>query len=195
MTTILTQPRRKLGMTAAVVVLLCGLSQLAVAADSWLAIHQTNDHEWLYTLNEIEHMTYGTNELYVTTANGTDTYALEAIVRIEFIPDTTTVGVDGPGGRPVSIDPSHLFQNYPNPFSPETQIAFDLPSAGRAEIRIYDAKGRLIRMLIDEKRPAGLNSVSWDGRDGTGRAVATGVYFYSLTAPGVDENRRMILVK
>jgi hypothetical protein len=37
--------------------------------------------------------------------------------------------------------------------------------------------------------------VRWDGRDETGRAVASGVYFYSLTAPGVDENRRMILVK
>lgn len=195
MRTILTQLRREHRVAAAAILLLCGCSQIAVAGDSWLAVRQTSGHDWLYALDEIERITYGVDELYVTTVDGTDTYALEAIVRIDFLPDTTTVGVDGPGDRPISIDPSHLFQNQPNPFSPATWIAFDLPLDGRAELRIYDVSGRLIRTLMDEKRPAGPHSVRWDGRDETGRAVASGVYFYSLTAPGVDENRRMILVK
>jgi len=191
---ILTHLRSGYCPAAAVILLLCGLSQIAVA-DSWLAIRQTNGHDWLYTLDEIERITYGENELYVTTADGTDVYDLDAIVRIDFLPDTTTVGVEGPGNRPTSIDPLHLFQNRPNPFSPETRIAFDLPLPGRAELRVYDVSGRLIRTLVDEKRPAGPYSVRWDGRDDAGRAVASGVYFYSLRAPGVEENRRMILVK
>jgi hypothetical protein len=192
---ILRVPRKGLGVAAAAVFLLCGLCQLATAAGSWLAVRQTNGHDWLYIINEIERITYDGDQLDVITVDGVDTYALDAIIRIDFIPDTTTVGVDGPGNRPVSIDPSHLFQNSPNPFSPETRIAFDLPTAGRAELRIYDVRGRLVRTLIDGKRAAGPQSVSWDGRDETGVEVASGVYFYSLNAPGVDESRRMILVR
>ena len=182
-------------MVAATVVLLCVISQIAMAGDAWLAVRQANGHDYMYTLNEIERITYGADELYVVRAGGTDTYALDDIVRIDFISDTTTVGVEGPGDRPISLDPRHLFQNAPNPFWPDTRIAFDLPAAGRAELRIFDVSGRLIRTLVDEKRPAGPHSVRWDGRDETGKAVPSGVYFYSLTAPGVDENRRMILVK
>lgn len=187
--------RREIWVTAAACLLACLLPQLAAAADSWLAIHQTSGHDWLYALSEIEGITYGADELYVTTAQRIDTYSLSSIVSIEFIPYGTTVGVGGPGGGPTTGTPWHLFQNFPNPFSPETQIGFDLPSAGRAEIRIYDARGRLVRTLVNENRPAGRQSVKWDGRDASGREVASGVYFYSLSAPGVDENRRMILVK
>lgn len=195
MKTRLKQPKRGFALAVTAVLLLCGLSQIALAGEAWLAVRQTNGHEWMYTLSEVERITYGADELYVIKADGTDTYALDEIARIDFIPDTTTVGVDGPGDRPISLDPRHLMQNAPNPFSPETRIAFDLPAAGRAELRIYDVSGRLIRTLVDEKRPAGPHSVRWDGRDETGRALSSGVYFYSLTAPGVDENRRMILVK
>jgi len=194
MRTMLIRRRRAIGVSAAVL-LLCALCPTAMGAESWLAIRQANGHDWLYTMNEIERITYGEDELYVTTIERTDTYSLDAIVRIDFIPDTTTVSVGPPGNRPTPPDPLHLFQNWPNPFSPGTQIAFDLPVAGRAELLIFDVSGRLVRTLVDEKRPAGLQSVRWDGRDETGRAVASGVYFYSLTAPGVDENRRMILVK
>jgi len=195
MRTILAQLRKGWRPAASAILLLCGLSQIAMAVDSWLVIRQMNGHGWYYTLTDIERISYGGNELYVITSSGTDTFARETIVRIDFIPDTTTVGVDDPRDRPVSIDPSFLFQNRPNPFLPETQIAFELPLAGRAELRIYDVSGRLVRTLVDERRPAGPHSVMWNGRDETGRKVASGVYFYSLSAPGVDENRRMILVK
>jgi hypothetical protein len=161
MSTILKRLSGRDGLAAAAVILLCGLSQAAIAGDAWLAVRQPNGHDWLYTLNEIERITYGADELYVTTAEGTDTYALDEIVRIDFIPDTTTVGVEGPGDGPISLDPRHLFQNAPNPFWPETRIAFDLPAAGRTELKVFDVSGRLIRTLVDEKRPAGPHSVRW----------------------------------
>lgn len=191
----LSRPKKMFWVAAVALLVLCTLSRPAAAADSWIAIHQTSGHDWLYSLSEIEGITCGADELYVTKADRTDTYALSSIVSIEFIPYTTTVGVEGPGGVPTTVIPWHLFQNFPNPFSPETQIGFDLPAAGPAEIRIFDARGRLVRTLIDEKRPAGRQSVKWDGRDDAGREVASGVYFYTLKARGVGENRRMILVK
>ena len=195
MRTILKQPRRELGVAVGAVLLLCGLSQIAMAGDAWLAIHLTGGEYWRNRLVDIERITYGQDELYVIRADGTDRYALDAIVRIDFVPDTTTVGVESPDDRPISLGSRYLFQNAPNPFWPKTRIAFDLPGAGRAELKIFDVSGRLIRTLVDEKRRAGPHSVRWDGRDETGRAVPSGVYFYSLTAPGVEENRRMILVK
>ena len=86
-----------------------------------------------------------------------------------------------------------LFQNRPNPFTPVTRIAFELARPGRVELGIYDVDGHLIRVLIDEERAAGSHEVRWDGRDGEGKQVPGGVYFYRLTGPGIAQSRRMIL--
>jgi hypothetical protein len=88
----------------------------------------------------------------------------------------------------------HLFQNQPNPFSPETRIAFDLPKSGPVELVIYSVNGRLIRRLVKDTREAGRHTASWDGRDDAGEKVGSGIYFYQLIATGVDESRRMILL-
>ena len=177
------------------ILIVCSIPNFAMTTDYQAALHLADGRDWIYFLDEIETIFSEGDQLYVVTTSGNDGYSLESLVRIEFLPGSSWVGVDGPGRTPSPLDASHLFQNRPNPFSPETHIAFELPLGGRAELQIYDVRGRLIRTLLDAKRPAGLQSVRWDGRDETGRAVASGVYFYSLTAPGVDENRRMILVK
>jgi flagellar hook assembly protein FlgD len=88
----------------------------------------------------------------------------------------------------------HLFQNQPSPFSPETRISFDLPQAGPVELVIYGVNGRLIRRLVKDARPAGRHTASWNGRDDAGEKVGSGIYFYQLTALGVEESRRMILL-
>jgi flagellar hook assembly protein FlgD len=75
-----------------------------------------------------------------------------------------------------------------------TRIAFDLPKAGPVELVIYSVNGRLIRRLVKESRVAGRHTASWDGRDDAGEKVGSGIYFYQLTAPGVEESRRMILL-
>lgn len=75
-----------------------------------------------------------------------------------------------------------LGQNYPNPFNPETAIRFNLPLAGKISLAIYDVRGALIRMLESGDRIAGEHIVRWDGRDGKGERVASGVYFYRLEA-------------
>jgi hypothetical protein len=73
---------------------------------------------------------------------------------------------------------TRLAQNFPNPFNPSTRIAFDLEAPATVHLRVYDAAGRLVRSLVDEAMPAGRYVKTWDGRDGAGRQVASGIYFY-----------------
>jgi len=89
-----------------------------------------------------------------------------------------------------------LNQNVPNPFNPTTTITYDVPAEGvKISLKIYDATGRLVRTLVDESRSAGSHDVTWDGRDGFGAPVASGVYFYKMIAGTFVETRRMVLLK
>jgi subtilisin family serine protease len=86
-------------------------------------------------------------------------------------------------------------QNYPNPFNPKTTISFSLPEAGRAQVVIYDLKGRRVRTLVDDVLPAQTHQVSWTGDDDKGHSVAAGVYFYKVTSGLHQGVGRMALVK
>lgn len=88
-----------------------------------------------------------------------------------------------------------LAQNHPNPFNPSTTIAFSLVRDGRVELKVYDARGALVRTLVDGQVAAGEQRVAWDGRDQGGRQVAAGVYLYRLRADGQELQRKMTLVK
>lgn len=90
---------------------------------------------------------------------------------------------------------AELLQNVPNPFNPTTTIRFTLPSAGDAKVEIFDASGRSVRVLFDGTGRAGLNLVDWDGTNATGGKVASGAYFYKLTAGTFQETKKMILLK
>jgi hypothetical protein len=95
----------------------------------------------------------------------------------------------------VPVAGAQLMQNIPNPFNPTTQIHFLLVERQRVVLSIYDVSGRLVRTLIDDVRPSGSQSVSWDGRDSAGRVAASGVYFYRLRAGNFDQSRKMLLLK
>jgi len=88
-----------------------------------------------------------------------------------------------------------LEQNFPNPFNPTTMIAFNLENAGHVRLDIFDPTGRLVKTLVDETLPAARHEVSWNGRDGSGLAVASGVYFFSIMADGSRDTKKMILLK
>lgn len=90
---------------------------------------------------------------------------------------------------------TRLAQNVPNPFNPSTTIRFSLSSREHVTVAVFDAHGRLVRTLADETRAAGDHSVQWDGRDAGGKSVASGVYFYRLTAGGSTESKKMVLLK
>jgi len=88
-----------------------------------------------------------------------------------------------------------LAQNAPNPFNPQTTLRFGIPEAGAVCLAIYDVNGRLVRTLVDGAVAAGMHEIVWDARDDVGRAVASGVYVYSLNAGADVAVRRMVLVR
>jgi len=107
----------------------------------------------------------------------------------------TVTGVDrggSPGGGGTA-----LLQNVPNPFNSRTVIPFDLvgAAAGRAEIVIYDASGRVVRRLLDATIPPGRHEVAWDGTTDAGAPAVSGLYVYELRAGSRREHRRMTLLR
>ena len=88
-----------------------------------------------------------------------------------------------------------LHANYPNPFNPETTIAFDLPQASSVELQVFDVLGQTVRTLVAEGLSAGSHQVVWDGLDAPGSKVSSGVYFYRLQAGQQVQMRRMLLLK
>ena len=85
--------------------------------------------------------------------------------------------------------------NVPNPFNPSTTLAFSAPSAGRVEVRVYNLRGELVRTLLDGEVEAGRHALVWDGTDGRGAAVSSGVYLYEVRGFGERITRKMALVK
>jgi len=88
-----------------------------------------------------------------------------------------------------------LYANVPNPFNPSTTFHFDLPEAAHVELRIYDVAGALVSVLLDQDMPAGRHRLTWQGRDGAGRRLASGVYFFALEAGDFSQTRKMTLLK
>jgi hypothetical protein len=99
------------------------------------------------------------------------------------------------GAQPPRAQKLTLYPNHPNPFNPSTTILYEIPSAGRAILQIYDVHGGLVRTLFDLERNAGAGAVTWDGRDDHGGALGSGVYLYRLTAGGESRTRKMVLLK
>ena len=93
-----------------------------------------------------------------------------------------------------------LLPNYPNPFNPETWIPYHLAEAADVTVRIYAAGGVLVRTLVLGHQVAGIyqsrtRAAYWDGKNEVGEPVASGVYFYMLTAGDFTGTRKMLIVK
>ena len=90
---------------------------------------------------------------------------------------------------------NELAQNYPNPFNPSTTIAFSIARDTDVELTIYDVRGALVRTLLDRHSQRGIHRVQWDGRNESGEAVASGVYFYRLNAGSFTSTKKMVMLK
>ncbi len=93
-----------------------------------------------------------------------------------------------------------LLPNYPNPFNPETWIPFELATTSQVWITIYDARGAIVRRLDLGQKQAGYygakaRAAYWDGRNGSGEGVASGLYFYTLTADNFIATGKMLIGK
>ena len=93
-----------------------------------------------------------------------------------------------------------LLSNYPNPFNPETWIPYRLANAADVTVTIYAANGSVVRNLTLGHQQAGnyldrTQAAYWDGRNASGEPVASGLYFYTLTADGFSDTRKMFIAK
>ena len=93
-----------------------------------------------------------------------------------------------------------LLTNYPNPFNPETWIPYHLSEPAEVTLSIYSAAGQLVRTLALGHQAAGIyesksRAAYWDGRNAVGERVASGLYFYTLTAGDFAATRKMLIMK
>jgi hypothetical protein len=107
-------------------------------------------------------------------------------------------------GSPTDVDPGAqdglpvefaLDNNYPNPFNPSTNIEYSVPRSAHVEIAIFNVTGQRVRTLVDADKAAGKYTVVWDGTNEGGGRVASGMYFYRMSAGDYVKSRKMILLK
>ena len=95
---------------------------------------------------------------------------------------------------------TELLANYPNPFNPETWIPYRLAKDAFVSLTIYDGNGRVVRTLNVGHRIAAVyesqaKAIYWNGKNNLGEQVASGVYFYTLTAGDYAATRKMLILK
>jgi len=92
-------------------------------------------------------------------------------------------------------DRFELSQNYPNPFNPETVIPFSVPESGVLRLSIFNVLGQEVAVLVDGSVQAGFHRIVWDGKDGFGRSIASGLYFVRMHSDGFSSVRKMMFLK
>ena len=119
--------------------------------------------------------------------------------RVRFL-DPSGIVVPGVGSPINVIDAvppikTALLQNIPNPFNPATLIPYQLGAAEHVRLTVYSTLGQEVRVLVDALQAVGRYEVTWDGRDHSGREVASGVYLYRFQAGRFVDVRKAILLR
>ncbi len=106
----------------------------------------------------------------------------------------------GQGGGPqagglVSMPYREVFAVYPNPVKGQAQVEYSLKAPGEVKLAVYDVMGRLARLVVNGKLPAGVHKAAWDGKDANGNLAASGVYFMKLSSPSINKTARFVVVR
>jgi hypothetical protein len=121
----------------------------------------------------------GTNERLLKIITGTEDYAKNISDGIPLLPSEYA-----------------LFQNFPNPFNPETNIYYSLKENSLVTLEIFDILGRKIKTLLNnELQDAGLQNITWNGTNSSGIRAASGIYIYQLKANNYTGSKKMVLLK
>ncbi|MGD9547818.1 MAG: FlgD immunoglobulin-like domain containing protein [Candidatus Krumholzibacteriia bacterium] len=149
---------------------------------------------------------------------GTFTYRVSASLGDTLLVDTAELPFEKQGARVAAAGPMNwpvtgwldedrppfqagtlkpvLYGPVPNPFNPTTTVAFELPAQEAVSLHVFDLQGRLVRTLLSGQVVSqGRHEAHWDGRDDSGRQVASGTYFFRLEAGGQVEAKRAVLIK
>lgn len=134
-----------------------------------------------YTVRALKFRTLADSTLYAGVAG---TAGGQGVHEYTWIP----VGINGNNGQ-VPKDFA-LYQNYPNPFNPATNIQFDIPKESFVSLKVFDIRGKEVKTLVNENRQAGTYYITFDAS-----SLASGVYFYKLSAHDYTKTMKMVLVK
>ncbi|MDI6767131.1 MAG: right-handed parallel beta-helix repeat-containing protein [Bacteroidota bacterium] len=108
------------------------------------------------------------------------------------------------GGTVVSVQEENSYSpprdftvspNYPNPFNPTTFIEYSLPRESNVSVKVFDAKGALVKTLLFERQVAGIHRTLWDATNASGSLVSSGTYFYTVEVDNSQQARKMIFLK
>jgi len=156
-----------------------------------------NDFTIISGANYVEAPIEWTEYTYNLTQTGPVYIGIQCISNDAFIFCVDDVLIGGSDGDDpvVSMVTTELHNNFPNPFNPETTITYSVKGASPVSIEIYNVKGQLVKTLVNDSKEAGTHSVVWNGMDGNGRAVSSGVYYYKMNAGKYSSTRKMILMK
>jgi hypothetical protein len=91
--------------------------------------------------------------------------------------------------------PRAMLWNAPNPFAGSTRISFSVPARGQAIVSIFDAAGRKVCELYSGEVAQGVNRFAWNGTDGSGRELASGVYFCTIEVGSISISRKMLKIR
>jgi hypothetical protein len=129
---------------------------------------------------------------------GETSFSIPVEGKVEFLEAQASsyLGLNLPVVNKAAVLPTRfaLSQNYPNPFNPKTNFVLSMPVPGHYKITIYNLLGEAVRTFEGEA-PAGNRVFIWDGTDGTGNPVSSGVYFYKAEAGKFVSTKKMILMR
>jgi len=154
------------------------------------AVHQNTTGECL-GLNVADVAPFGAPDIVIS-------YTLESMTFLEIgaigirLSNVVTAINDPmePAAPSLSLEPS-----VPNPFSPNTRIAYGVTEPGHVRLQVVDVAGRVVRTLVDRTLASGQYSSVWDGRDQSGRPVAAGVYYSRVASDHQAQSQQMIRLK
>ncbi|MFC2088643.1 FlgD immunoglobulin-like domain containing protein [Calditrichota bacterium] len=133
-------------------------------------------------------------ETYYYKLTAVDTLGYETEPSNEIFATAGVITTNGQADGSV-IRNFQLKQNYPNPFNPTTTIEYSLPNNSWVKIVIFDVLGKEVNKLIDSYQSEGNYQVVWDGRNAAGELMASGNYFYQMTAENYADVKKLILQK
>jgi hypothetical protein len=138
-------------------------------------------------------MTFDGERIWVVWIREVDVYGWDTLS--VYASYTYGVGVEEkPVAKPLT-SALGLRQNYPNPFSTNTTISYQLPSACYVSLKLYDITGELVRTLVSRHQEAGRYAVSWDGTDNHGNRLPAGVYFLRCSCVELTESLPIVLLR
>ena len=176
-----------------------------------VTVSAVNQYDWAITdasgfeaLIDDDMATMEADNMMSTLAEGQELEYVMGVFNFSYgtykvqIRDESDLGSMGEVNNDIEINPYEyaLYDNFPNPFNPETQIRFSVGGQENVKLVIYDMMGRHIRTLINgDSFSAGFHVVKWNGFDTNGQRVPSGMYIYRIKAGDFISDKKMLLVK